>query len=61
MTVAWKRLDWVLMAAVLVLVSLSAVLIWSATSHRTDLTGGGVVPAIAAWAGSTSMPPGVIP
>ena len=40
MPVAWRRLDWVLMGAVLALVALSAVLIWSATSHRVDLTGG---------------------
>ncbi len=40
MTLAWKRLDWLLMAAVLVLVTLSALLVWSATSHRVDLTGG---------------------
>ncbi len=40
MTVSWRRLDWLLMAAVLVLVTLSALLVWSATSHRVDLTDG---------------------
>src|ERR1700712_2859390 len=35
-----RRLDWVLLVAVLALVALSAVLVWSATAHRTDLTGG---------------------
>jgi rod shape determining protein RodA len=34
------RLDWVLMLAVLALVTLGTVLVWSATSHRADLTGG---------------------
>ncbi|MFT4084432.1 MAG: rod shape-determining protein RodA [Nocardioides sp.] len=34
------RLDWVLMAAVLALVVLSALLVWSATAHRDSLTGG---------------------
>jgi rod shape determining protein RodA len=34
-----RRLDWVLMGAVLALVALSALLVWSATSHRVDLTG----------------------
>ncbi|HEU5038547.1 MAG TPA: rod shape-determining protein RodA [Nocardioides sp.] len=34
------RLDWVLMLAVLALVTLGSVLVWSATSHRDDLTGG---------------------
>lgn len=34
------RLDWLLMLAVLALVALGSVLVWSATSHREDLTGG---------------------
>ena len=34
------RLDWVLMVAVLALVTLGTLLVWSATSHRVDLTGG---------------------
>ena len=40
MPVWWRRLDWLLMAAVLLLVALSALLVWSATSHRPDLTDG---------------------
>lgn len=34
------RIDWILMLAVLGLVTLGSVLVWSATSHRADLTGG---------------------
>ncbi len=34
------RLDWVLLLAVLALTALGSVLVWSATSHREDLTGG---------------------
>lgn len=34
------RLDWILMLAVLGLVVLGTLLVWSATSHRADLTGG---------------------
>lgn len=34
------RIDWVLMLAVLGLITLGTVLVWSATSHRADLTGG---------------------
>lgn len=34
------RLDWVLTLAVLGLVTLGTLLVWSATSHRDDLTGG---------------------
>lgn len=34
------RLDWVLMLAVLALVTFGTLLVWSATSHRADLTGG---------------------
>ncbi|MGB0102508.1 MAG: rod shape-determining protein RodA [Nocardioides sp.] len=34
------RLDWVLMLAVLGLVTFGTLLVWSATSHREDLTGG---------------------
>ena len=40
MTVLLRRLDWVLLLAVLALVALSALLVWSATSHRVDLTDG---------------------
>jgi rod shape determining protein RodA len=40
MRVSWRRLDWLLMGAVLALVLLSALLIWSATAHRVDLTDG---------------------
>ncbi|GAA1791603.1 rod shape-determining protein RodA [Nocardioides hankookensis] len=36
----WPRLDWVLMVAVLALLTLGTLLVWSATSHRADLTGG---------------------
>ncbi|WP_240341081.1 rod shape-determining protein RodA [Nocardioides sp. SYSU D00038] len=36
----WARLDWVLLGAVLALVALSVVLVWSATAHREELTGG---------------------
>lgn len=34
------RADWILMLAVLALVALGSVLVWSATSQRDDLTGG---------------------
>ncbi len=34
------RVDWVLMLAVLALVALGTLLVWSATTHREDLTGG---------------------
>ncbi|KQW48426.1 rod shape-determining protein RodA [Nocardioides sp. Root1257] len=34
------RLDWLLMVAVLALLTLGTLLVWSATSHRADLTGG---------------------
>lgn len=34
------KLDWVLMAAVLALLVLSTLLVWSATEHRVALTGG---------------------
>ena len=34
------RLDWVLMLAVFALLTLGTLLVWSATSHREDLTGG---------------------
>jgi len=40
MPLSLRRLDWLLLLAVLCLVGLSAVLIWSATSHRIDLTHG---------------------
>jgi rod shape determining protein RodA len=35
-----RRVDWVLMLAVLALLTLSALLVWSATTHRADLTDG---------------------
>ena len=34
------RLDWILMLAVLGLITLGTLLVWSATTHREDLTGG---------------------
>jgi rod shape determining protein RodA len=34
------RLDWLLLLAVLGLVTLGSLLVWSATTHREDLTGG---------------------
>lgn len=34
------RLDWILLIAVLALVTLGTLLVWSATTHRADLTGG---------------------
>ncbi|MEP9361743.1 rod shape-determining protein RodA [Nocardioides sp. CN2-186] len=34
------RLDWILLLAVLGLVTIGSLLVWSATSHREDLTGG---------------------
>jgi rod shape determining protein RodA len=37
---ATPRVDWVLMLAMLALVALGTVLVWSATTHREDLTGG---------------------
>jgi len=40
MPLSLRRLDWILLLAVLALVALSALLVWSATSHRTELTGG---------------------
>jgi rod shape determining protein RodA len=40
MPVSLRRLDWVLLLAVLALVALSALLVWSATAHRADLTDG---------------------
>ena len=36
----WKGLDWVLLGAVLALVVIGTLLVWSATSTRDDLTGG---------------------
>lgn len=38
--VTWRALDWPLLLAVVGLVVLGTLLVWSATSHRTDLTGG---------------------
>lgn len=35
-----RRVDWLLLAAVLCLVTLSTLLVWSATAHRDALTGG---------------------
>ena len=37
---SWRALDWPLLVAVLALVGLGTLLVWSATSHRTELTGG---------------------
>jgi rod shape determining protein RodA len=34
------RLDWLLLLAVLALVTIGSLLVWSATSHRDDLTHG---------------------
>jgi rod shape determining protein RodA len=34
------RIDWILLLAVLGLVTLGSLLVWSATTHREDLTGG---------------------
>ncbi len=34
------RIDWILLLAVLALVTLGTLLVWSATTHREDLTGG---------------------
>ncbi|WP_245927137.1 rod shape-determining protein RodA [Nocardioides silvaticus] len=36
----WRELDWVLLGAVVVLGAVGCVLVWSATVHRDDLTGG---------------------
>jgi len=36
----WRQLDWVLVVSVLALLSFGMVLVWSATLHRDDLTGG---------------------
>ncbi|NYD58190.1 rod shape determining protein RodA [Nocardioides marinisabuli] len=36
----WRGLDWVLLGAVLALVVVGTLLVWSATSTRDDLTGG---------------------
>jgi rod shape determining protein RodA len=36
----WRRLDWWLLGCTAVLCVLGCLLVWSATSHRTDLTGG---------------------
>ena len=38
--VSWRALDWPLLLAVLALTTLGTLLVWSATSHRADLTGG---------------------
>lgn len=38
--VDWRRLDWLLLGAVLGLCLLGTLLVWSATSTREDLTGG---------------------
>jgi rod shape determining protein RodA len=40
MPLSLRRLDWILLLAVVALVALSALLVWSATVHRVDLTGG---------------------
>ena len=39
-TLTWRGLDWWLLGAVLSLLTLGTLLVWSATSHRVDLTGG---------------------
>jgi len=36
----WRRLDWTLLATVGALLVIGAALVWSATLHRDDLTGG---------------------
>ncbi len=36
----WRRVDWVLLSAVAALIAIGLLLVWSATLHRTDLTGG---------------------
>jgi rod shape determining protein RodA len=36
----WRDLDWLLVGAVLALLAIGMVLVWSATLHRDDLTGG---------------------
>ncbi|MDF2966828.1 MAG: mrdB [Nocardioidaceae bacterium] len=36
----WRRLDWLLVASVLALLAVGMLLVWSATLHRDDLTGG---------------------
>lgn len=40
MPASLRRLDWLLLGAVVLLLALSVLLVWSATSHREDLTGG---------------------
>jgi len=37
---SWPRLDWLLLATVAALLVLGGLLVWSATLHRVDLTGG---------------------
>ena len=39
-TSTWRRLDWWLIGCALALCALGCLLVWSATSRRTDLTGG---------------------
>jgi rod shape determining protein RodA len=36
----WRQLDWLLVASVLALLAVGMILVWSATLHRDDLTGG---------------------
>ncbi len=36
----WRRLDWWLLGCAALLCAVGCLLVWSATSHRTDLTGG---------------------
>jgi len=36
----WRQVDWVVVAVVLALLAIGMVLVWSATLHRDDLTGG---------------------
>ena len=39
-TSTWRRLDWWLIGATVLLAGFGCALVWSATSYRTDLTGG---------------------
>ena len=36
----WRQVDWLLVGAVVALLAIGMVLVWSATLHRDDLTGG---------------------
>ena len=37
---SWRHLDWILIGAVVALIAIGALLVWSATLHRDDLTRG---------------------